>query len=1224
MLFTLLGARFSVRVQVRLAVCGQALVLASASVCGVASAQSASGRLAGTVFDHTGAVVPGATVMLENALTSQTQTTTTGEVGAFVFPQLQPGVYTVTVTLAGFRPATFTDVEVNVGVERSLTVHLEVGPLTEAVTVVGGGPPVQTTTPEVTQTVVERQIVDLPLDGRNPIELIRLQAGVPGIPTRTTTAINGGRATWTQVTIDGVNVQDNFIRINALDFVPNRPTADTVAEFTITTALPGAEAAGGATSVRLVTPSGTNMFRGNVFGFNRTNARGANSFFNERTGLPAPTLRRNQFGGTLGGPVVRNRLFFYGYYEGFRRTTDASQNSVIPLHDDLPQGVFRYVGADGQIRAANVLQLSGLRPDPIVQRDILSRLPPPRLVNNFDVGGSTDARRLNTAGYRFLQQNHTRRDQWGLRLDYAPTPAHRFEANYAWFHETDDRSDLDPVHERPLVFTDSTVKRYVGAWRWSRSTLTHEVRGGGNRAPVAFESGEDFGAALFTLPLVTNPVVRVQPQERDTRTYHYSSAGSWLRGSHELQFGGQLQQVRVNVFDAFGRLPDVGFGFSAAAPADVQLTAGQFPGGISAADLASANAWLALLSGTVSDVVQTFRVRDRASGFRPGAPFDANYRLNNTSAYFQDHWRLRPNFTVRAGLKWEYYSPLREDDNLALLPVVAGRPVRDALLDPNGRVSFVGGGFYGPDRDNVAPSVGFAWDPFRSGRTSVRGGYALTFVNEETFTVGINATTANVGLEADAELANLYTPLAAGVPRVPTPAFAPVRTYADQLDVSLTSAAFAIDPEIQQPRVHQVSLGVARELPWALTGEARYVGTFGRGLWRGIDLNQMNPRGAFQDDFLRARTNGFLALDATGVFNPAFNPAIAGSQPLTVIPRFGGGFLTAAVVRNLIQTGQVAGLADLYMTSAGPAIAALARDSFLPNPGIYVADLVYNGGFTDYHALQLELRRQLRGGLLGQVNYTLADSRANSFGTTQARFEPFLDNARPELNEGRSPYHATHIINANVIAELPFGQGKRWLNQGGLAEWIAGGWQASAIVHWQSGSPISLLARRGTFNRTGRSGIQTARTTLSAREIRKLLGVREVDGQIYWIDPTVIDPTTGRAVGPDTLTNAPGFGGQVFFNPMAGEVGSLELLEFDGPAQFVTDLAIVKRLRLRGRWGLQVRADIFNVFNTVNFLAGDRPRSSVFDYDINSPTFGRISETSTDPRLVQLVVKLDF
>jgi hypothetical protein len=1180
------------------------------------SAQASFGRLAGSVFDNTGGVLPGVTVTLKNDLTGQIQTTTTTDTGTFLFPQVQPGVYSVTLALAGFRTAEFTQVEINVGVERSLTARLEVGAITETVTVSADRSPVQTTSPEVSQTVVQRQITELPLDGRNPIELIRLQAGVPGIVNRTTTAINGGRPTWTQVTLDGINIQDNFIRQNALDFVPNRPTPETVGELTIVTAVQGAEAAGGATAVRLVTPSGTNEFRGDVFGFNRANRRASNSFFNERAGLPAPDFHRNQFGATLGGPIVHNRLFFYGYYEGFRQRSDVSQNTVIPAHDDLLQGVFRYVGADGQRRAVNVLQLSGLPLDRVVGRDILPQVPGASNVNNFDAGNSAEGRLLNTAGYRFLQRQLTDRNQWGLRLDFEATPAHRFEMNYAWFRETDDRGDLDSIHERPLVFTDSTVQRYVGAWRWNRSGFTNEVRGGGNLAPAHFESTETYGNAIFSLPLITDRAVSFQPQGRDTRTFQYSDLGSWLHGSHELQFGGHVQQVRVNPYSYDGRFPEVVFGFSAAAPGSVQLSAGQFPGGISAADLAAANSWLSFLSGTIGAVGQTFQVRDRSSGFVPGIPSNANYSLNNTAVFLQDNWRWKPNLTVRAGLKWEYYSPLVEDDNLALLPVLDGRPVRDVLLDPNGRVSFVNGGFYQKDLNNVGPSVGFAWDPFKNGRTAVRGGYSLAFVNEETISVALNAASGNAGLETSAALTNLYTTLAAGVPVVPTPEFKTVRTYADQLGVSLTSAAFTIDPEIRQPHVHEVSAGVTRALSWALAGEARYVGTFGRGLWRGIDLNQTNPRGAFQDDFLRARTNGFLALQATGVFNPAFNPAIAGSQPLTVIPTFGGGFLTNATVRGLIQTGQVAALADLYTTSAGPAIAAQARGMFLRNPGIYVADLIHNGGFTNYNALQLELRRPLRNGVMGQVNYTLAQSRANSAGTSEIRFEPFLDNARPELNTGRSQFHVTHVMNANMIAELPFGEGRRWLNRGGLWNRIAGGWQASTIVHWQSGAPISILARRGTFNRTARSFGQTARTSLSREDLKKLLGVREANGNIYWIDPAVIDPNTGRAVGADTLANAPGFTGQVFFNPMVGEVGNLEILSLDGPSQFVLDVAFAKRLPAWRRTGLQLRADILNLFNTVNFW--------VADDDINSTTFGQITDTNTAPRVLQLVIKFDF
>ena len=534
----------------------------------IASAQGVFGRLAGSVFDQGGGVLPGVVITLTSEQTGQVQTTTTGENGAFLFAQVQPGLYTVTMTLAGFRTAKLENIEIDVGAERSLTTRLEVGEVQETVDVSGGSPLVQTTTSEVTQTVVQRQISELPLLNRDPLALIQLQAGVPGIATRTATAINGGRPTWTQVTQDGINIQDNFIRTNALNFSPNRPTSDTVSEFTITTAVPGVDAAGGATTIRMITPSGTNRFRGDLFGFNSNNSRGANSFFNKREGLPKPDVSRTQFGGALGGPLVRNRLFFFGYYEGSRQSAQVTQNNTVPAHDDFLQGVFRYVGSgDRQMHAVNVLQAAGLRLDSVVARDILARVPSASSVNNFDVGNSTADRVLNTAGYAFLQDSLNRRNQWGTRVDFEASPRHHFEADYAWFHEVDDRSDIDGVHDRPLVFNDLNTHRYVGAWRWSNGTITNEVRGGGNVAPSRFETKETFGSALFSVPFVSNPVESFQPQGRNTRTFQYGDSGSWQRGRHELQFGGGLQQVHVNSYGFGARYPLVAFGFSATAPA---------------------------------------------------------------------------------------------------------------------------------------------------------------------------------------------------------------------------------------------------------------------------------------------------------------------------------------------------------------------------------------------------------------------------------------------------------------------------------------------------------------------------------------------------------------------------------------------------------------------------------------------------------------------------------
>ncbi len=327
-----------------------------------------------------------------------------------------------------------------------------------------------------------------------------------------------------------------------------------------------------------------------------------------------------------------------------------------------------------------------------------------------------------------------------------------------------------------------------------------------------------------------------------------------------------------------------------------------------------------------------------------------------------------------------------------------------------------------------------------------------------------------------------------------------------------------------------------------------------------------------------------------------------------MLPQFG---TTNATARSAIQQNEPARLADFYITQR----IAGANAAFLPNPGIYASEFVTNGSFQNYNALQLELRRQFRQGIAGQINYTWSETRSDVLGTaSQNRIEPFLDNARPELDEGRSLYNTSHVINSNVIVELPFGHGKRWLNGGRLLDALVGGWQTAAIMKWQSGSPISILSTRGTFNRAGRSTRQTAVTSLSTDQVKNLFGVRDVNGTMYFIDPKVID-TSGRAVGADTLAGT-GFNGQVFFNPGAGDVGSMQILAFDGPSQFLTDLSISKRFRIAGRYGVSFRADIFNLFNTVNFTLND--------LDVNNTSFGKLTATNTGARLVQFSGKIDF
>jgi carboxypeptidase family protein len=1203
----------------RIPACQGGLALVLVLLASAASAQTTLGRLSGTVLDASGAVLPGATIMLTSEQTNQVQTAVSGEGGAFLFPQVLVGTYKVEISLQGFRTTTFTKVSIAVGQEYALTARLELGNVTENVTVEAGTSLVPTTSPEVSTTVVQEQIVSLPLNGRNPISLVQLQAGVASLG-RTNTAINGGRPTWTQVTQDGVNIQDNFIRTNSVDFVPNRPTSDNVGEFSIVTTAQGADNAGGASQVRMITPSGTNSFRGNAYEYNRNSRFASNTFFNKRSNLPISYLNRNQFGGSVGGPIARDKLFFYTNYEAFRQHQQAAQNYTIPVRSDLLTGNFRYVSTtDGSVRQANVLQLAGQAIDPAVQSAILALYPSPDKVNSYDSGDSRADRILNTARYRFLQDDFNDRNQWVTRADYELNSNHRFEMIYSYIRETDDRTDIDTVSlPTPLVFTEAHSHRYVGAWRWTASSrLQNELRIGGNLSPVDFKSDVDFSSGvILNVPGIASlgsPLVTFQPQGRNTRTYQYSDNANLSWGNHALQFGGSLEQIRVNAYNFASRFPSVTFGFSSAAPSGLALTAAQLPG-IAAADLTSANNLLAMLSGSISQLSQTFQVESQTSGFVGGIPNNRNWSLDNYTLYMQDNWRWKPNVSIRAGVKWDYFSPVREDDNLAFVPQLAsGQSMAQAMLNPATTVSFADGGMWNSDLNNFGPTVGVAWDPFKDGKTSIRAGYSLTYVNEEGVTVGTGVG-SNAGLSTAVTQSNLFQRLSAGKPTIPTPQFKSTRTMADQIGVSLTSVIRGMDQDVKQPHVHQFSAGVTREIMWNMAVEARYVGSRGRDIWRGIDLNQMDAvgalAGAFAADFQRARQNGFLAQAAGLGFVPDFNASIPGSQVLTVLPTFGQ--LNVANVRTAIQQNELARLADLYISTGTQT--ALARSAFLPNSGIYASEYVSNTSFQDYDALQLELRRQFRNGIFGQINYTLSETRSDSIGdSSQNRIEPFLDNNRPQLDAGHSLYHNAHAINANGVFELPFGEGKRWLSGTGLTNGLVGGWQVATIVKWQSGAPLSIRSARGTFNRTGRSGRQTAVTSLTKKQIEALFGVREVNGNIYFIDPAVIG-SDGRMVAPDSLSGA-GFNGQAFFNPGAGEVGSLEVNLFEGPSQFVTDLTVQKRVRFGGRYGVIARADIFNLFNTVNWDFGD--------IDINSTTAGRITGTG-GARLMQFSVKFEF
>lgn len=623
---------------------------------------------------------------------------------------------------------------------------------------------------------------------------------------------------------------------------------------------------------------------------------------------------------------------------------------------------------------------------------------------------------------------------------------------------------------------------------------------------------------------------------------------------------------------------------------------------------------------------------DPNSGFVPGAFPVRHLDYENYSAYIADAWRMSPRLTLNFGLRYELYSPIRERDRLGLEPVIPpGSNVNAAILNPNGVYDLVGtnaGGknFFRWDKNNFAPVFSFAYSPnFKNkllgsafpgeGRTVFRGGYRISYVNDEFVRGADNALSGNQGLTQGVSLTNLNGRVATGSPAFTTPAFQVPRSFSLNNDLAGNfGTVFAIDPNIKVPFTQEWNFGIQREIGFQTVIEARYVGGKSDNLLRAFDLNQVNIFGnGFLSDFERARRN----LARFG--NPACAPgSTTGCEVLTVFPSIEeGGLLGNGTIRQLISSGQPGQLAFTYIANAFGGSSAL----FLPNPNTGVADVLTNSSKYRYHALQTEIRRRFAQGLQLQANYTFQKTLTNTGGVGQTNFDPLLDINNPQLEYQRADYDATHVFNFNGIYELPFGRGRRYLNTGGIVDKVLGGWEFTSIVRISSGAPFSILDTRGTLNRTGRSSRQTALSSLSRAQIKDLIGIFRTPDGVFFIDPSVINPATGRAA--EGIGTTP-FSGQVFFNVPPGTTGNLERNFLNGPLFANWDAGLMKNFHFTENVRFQIRAEAFNVLNRANFFIGNV--SSVpagTSFDINSTNFGRVN-TTFDPRIFQFVGRFEF
>jgi hypothetical protein len=393
------------------------------------------------------------------------------------------------------------------------------------------------------------------------------------------------------------------------------------------------------------------------------------------------------------------------------------------------------------------------------------------------------------------------------------------------------------------------------------------------------------------------------------------------------------------------------------------------------------------------------------------------------------------------------------------------------------------------------------------------------------------------------------------------------------------------------------------------------VGNHGVGEYRSFDYNQVNINaGGFLQDFLKAQNNGNLALARGGVFNPAYNASIPGSQQLPVFKSLsGGGQLTDPTVINLIQTGQVADLATLYQVNGFNGGPGQEIVPFFAQPYALGSDILTNYSNSTYNSLQAEVRHRMRSGLSFEANYTFSKVLSDADGDVQSRIQHFLDINNPKLERARANFDLTHMIKADGFYELPFGKNHRFHYK--PADRVIGGWTYSTAMTWQSGAPFSILSGYGTLNRSsgGRSAYNTADISVGGAALANIVSYRMTGNGPMIIAPSAINPANGSGVA--NLGDPP-FSGEVFYNPGAGTVGVLQRRMFSGPWTFGMDMSLLKKIPITEAHNLEFRMDAFNAFNHATFWAGDQ--------NINFNTFGLMSSMFFNPRVLQFGLHYRF
>ncbi|NQW04008.1 MAG: carboxypeptidase regulatory-like domain-containing protein [Acidobacteria bacterium] len=879
-------------------------------------AQGVTSSLAGTVVDTTGVAIPGATVVATNIGTGATHETVSSSQGSFSIPAMLPGTYSVTVTLTGFKTAVLNGVALSAGIPSSVTATLEVGGLSETVVVEGATAIIQVVSSAVSSTINIKQIESLPLTSRNLLDFVTFLPGVNTPSSNRNSTINGLPQGAINITLDGVNVQDNTLKTTDGFFTIVSPRLDAIEEITVSTAASDAAGGGqGAVQIRFTTRSGSNTYTGSLYHYFRSDTLNENTWFNIRNGVDKPLLKQNQTGARFGGPIVipglydgRGKAFFFVNGEEFRQPSELTRNRNI-LHPNSQAGIFRYLVAGG-VREVDLLALAAANGQ-------LASMDPTiaTLLGEIRAAAGTTGSITATGNPRIDQFSYNvARKSLNyfptVRLDYNFTNSHRFSTVFNYHTFT---SEPDTLNSREAFFPGfptefSQTSTRIALSNTLRSTLTNnivnEARVAYSGAPVEFFKETDVSMwdgpvanqGGFQLGIsaagITNASSSPAKQSRNATTFLLEDTVSWLKGNHNLSAGVSYTRADVWLRNQT-HVPTISFGVVNADPAFGMFSSANFPGS-SSGDRTAARNLYAVLTGRVSQVSGNARL-DAATGkyVYQGLALQEG-RLEDIGTFVQDSWRVRSNLSINVGMRYDMQVPFRalnDSYSTGTLESAWGVSGLAPGCDPSNVtpqtcnifkpgtltgtaptfIQLAGGTkAYKMDKNNFAPSFGFNWTPSARGGLigtlmgpqgdfAIRGGVARSFQRNgmSDFTGVFNSNPGvTINVRRNEALGNLgASPLLfRDRSALAPPAFADEPNY--PLSDDITGDIRLFDPNIQVPYSDTFTFGIQRGLTKNMAAEVRYVGTRSRQQWESYNYNELNIiENGFLDEFKLAQAN---------------------------------------------------------------------------------------------------------------------------------------------------------------------------------------------------------------------------------------------------------------------------------------------------------------------------------------------------------------------------------